>query len=90
MSQQPPLVLKPEPDGFGFLYGTITAPNGVTIRVDIMPPLPHWRGDIKLNGEGAPHPTDWVVFWDGEEVARVTARDDIAPAVLALGFKPNL
>jgi hypothetical protein len=42
-----------------------------------------------LTGEGAPHPTDWVVFWDGEEVACGSTRDDIAPAVLAVGFELN-
>ena len=75
------LELKPEPDGFGYLYGQLFAPDGIVYRVDIMPPVAMWRGDIKLTGAGAPHPTDWVIFANGEEIARVRRREDLADAV---------
>lgn len=75
------LHLKPEPDGFGFLYGTLVDDAGQSHRVDIMPPLPFWHGDMKLTGEGAPHPTDWVAFIDGEEVARVREKVELVGAI---------
>jgi len=80
---KPTLVLKPEPDGFGFLYGTITDARGNSRRVDIMPPLPCWRGDVKLDGRSAPHPSHWVTYLDGEEVARVGRRDELEAALIA-------
>lgn len=88
MHDKAKLALKAEPDGFGFIYGTLTGSDGECRRVDIMPPLPCWRGDIKLGGNGAPHPTDWVVYLDGEEVARVSTRDDLEAAVLAALPRP--
>lgn len=77
------LHIKPEADGFGFLYGTLSDGVGAGCRVDIMPPLPHWHGSIMLTGEGAPHPTDWVVYVDGNEIARVSRREDIEAALVA-------
>jgi hypothetical protein len=76
----PRLVLKPEPDGFGFLYGELVAGDGEAYRVDIMPPATEWRGDMKPS-DRLPHPTDWVVHLDGEEIARVRRREDIDGAV---------
>ena len=58
------LKLKLQPDGFGFIYGTYQR-DDETVSVNIMPPLPHWSGDMKLEGIGAPHATDWVVYIDG-------------------------
>ena len=75
------LELKREPDGIGYIYGQVFAPDGNVYRVDIMPPVGAWRGDIKLTGAGAPHATDWVVYMNGEEIARVMRRDDIASAL---------
>ncbi len=75
------LHIKPEPDGLGFLYGTLIDAEGTHHRIDIMPPLPHWRGDFKLTGEGSPHATDWVAFVDGEEIARVRVRDNLEAAI---------
>lgn len=75
------LELKPEPDGFGYVYGQVFAPDGNVYRVDIMPPIAEWRGGIKLSGQGAPHATDWVIYMNGEEIARVSKRGDIAPAL---------
>lgn len=74
------LVLKSEPDGFGFIYGQIIDGDGESYRVDIMPPADRWRGDMRPS-DGLPHPTDWVVLIDGEEIARVRRREDIDAAV---------
>ncbi len=89
MAQSSRLILKPEPDGSGFIYGTFELGDEL-YRVDIMPPDHAWRGDFKPTGDSAPHATDWVVYLDGEERARVRRREDIAPAVLALGFEPKV
>ena len=38
MAPKPRLELKPEPDGFGYLYGQLFASDGNVYRVDIMTP----------------------------------------------------
>lgn len=78
--EKPQLSLKPEPDGFGFIYGTLITEEGEVYRVDIMPPANEWSGSMKPSG-GLPHPTDWVIHLDGDEIARVRRRDDIVQAV---------
>lgn len=75
------LVLRPEPDGFGFIYGQLIVGDDEVYRVDIMPPAAEWRGDMKPSGQ-LPHPTDWVIHLDGDEIARVRRREDIASAVV--------
>lgn len=70
----------PQPDGFGFIYGTVHDEAGNTWRVNIMPPKAHWRGDLPLTGF-EPHETDWVIYIDGAEVARVQSHAAITPAV---------
>jgi hypothetical protein len=75
------LMLKPEPDGMGFLYGSITDTAGNSHRVDIMPPIAFWRGSLKPEGDSAPHPSDWVIYVDGSEIARVSKRGDIEPVI---------
>ena len=74
------LELKSEPDGYGFIYGQMFAADGDVYRVDIMPPIADWRGDHKLDG-CQPHDTDWVVYLDGVEIARVAKRDQLQTAV---------
>jgi hypothetical protein len=74
------LQLNSRPDAYGWLYGHFTASNGDRVRVDIMPPLDHWAGDMQLDGY-KPHIIDWVVYADGDEVARVTALDGIEAAL---------
>ena len=81
------LELKGVPDGFGFIYGRYVDDAGDSWRVDVLPPLPLWRGQIKLEST-PPHPTDWIVYVDGEEIARVRRRDDLDAVVgrhLAIG-----
>lgn len=77
---EPRLELKPQPDGFGFVYGQLFAADGEVYRVDIMPPAGEWSGDLKPSGD-LPHPTDWVIHVDGEEIARVQRRADIHDAI---------
>ena len=68
------LELKPDPDGFDYRYGEAVTTDGKVYRVNILPPLTHWRGDIK---PGEIDATQWIVYIDGDEVARVARREDI-------------
>jgi hypothetical protein len=78
------LDLNPRPDGMGWIYGMLYDDNGNSYRVNIMPPQGEWNGHFPPGPEYTPHATDWVVYIDGEEIARVAKRDDItAPALLA-------
>ena len=74
-SSEPKLDLKPQPDGYGFIYGELRDGDDSHI-VNIMPPVSHWSGDFKLT-DYEPHETDWVLSLDGEEIARVKERDQI-------------
>lgn len=67
------LHLKAQPDGYGFIYG-VWVEGEESVRVDIMPPRAHWDGDMMLPGQ-EPHATDWVVFANGVEIARVKAEN---------------
>lgn len=64
------LHLNERPDGTGFFYGTFRDETDSSHRVDVMPPRDIWSGDF--NAEAA-HPTDWVVYLDGEEVQRASS-----------------
>lgn len=78
---RPRLELKSEPDGFGFLYGQLLATDGEAHRVDILPSASQRRGDIRPSSE-LPHATDWIVYLDGNEIARVRRSEDLEQAVL--------
>lgn len=67
--------LKPMPDGFGFQYG-IARQGGRILNINVMPPQAQWAGDFKLEGY-EPHPSDWVLYVEGEEVARVQSRAEV-------------
>lgn len=69
--------LSSRPDGFGFFYGWVER-NGEHVRVDVLPPAPLWEGDFR-NPE--PDPEAWVVYFDGEEFARVGRREDLVPLI---------
>ena len=71
------LTMKPMPDGFGFVYGEYVDADGNHWRVNIMPPLPDWRGDMKMGPPYGPHATDWVVYLNDEEIARGRTRDEL-------------
>ncbi len=69
--------LNPEPDAF--LYGN--AKDGdAYYNVNVMPPQHEWRGQFKLEGY-TPHATDWIIYVDGDEVARTRSREEIATAL---------
>src|SRR5450631_3366960 len=61
-------------DGFGFYYGEARRGDR-KMRVDVLPPAALWHGDMKTV---EPDPRAWIVFFDGEEVARVEREADIA------------
>lgn len=71
MARNGKLHLKIRPDGYGYIYG-VWQEGERSVRVDIMPPRAHWDGDMMLP-DRPPHETDWVVYADGEEIARVRA-----------------
>lgn len=53
------------------------------LRVNVLPPESEWDGDMKLDGY-MPDKEQWIIYVDGEEVARVKQREDIAGGVLSL------
>jgi hypothetical protein len=58
--------LSEQPDGLGCFYGSVEA-AGVRYRLDVLPPLPLWTGDM---GHDAVDPVHWLVMVDSEEVQR--------------------
>jgi len=70
------LKLNERPDGYGFLYGTLRD-GELSHNINVLPPASEWRGDFVLPGY-EPHATDWIVYVDGEEYARVRRREDLA------------
>ncbi len=72
---KPVLDLRPEPDCMGYLYGRLLLPDGDSRRVDVLPPRPFWRGQNEPSGLD---PTQWIIYVDGEEIARVERREEIA------------
>lgn len=81
MNERISLNLSREPDEFGFYYGTASL-GDTFCRVNVMPPVASWTGGQKLAGY-EPDPECWVVYADGEEIARVKRREDLA-AVLQI------
>lgn len=68
------LLLKSEPDGFGFFYGTLDVGAEAPARIDLMPPAPLWRGTSRL--ESLPDAMLWVAHVDGEEIGRCKTYED--------------
>lgn len=62
--------LNAEADAYGFLYGDIIRGTDVHHAINVLPPRQYWQGRMTLEGY-EPHDTDWVLFLDGKEVARV-------------------
>lgn len=73
--------LAPEPDGYGFIYGKVWDEEGAIHDVNILPPAAEWRGQSRLAGF-EPHASDWIVYLDGEEVARVRNGVELERTVL--------
>lgn len=81
------LELKPEPDGFGYIYGQLYV-GDMRYGINIMPPITEWRGQVKMKGDAAPHATDWVINVDDEEFARVRKREEIESAITHRFIQP--
>lgn len=73
------LELKPVPDTYGFIYGQARRGDQL-FDVNVLPPLPHWCGQFKLDGY-VPDQHDWIIYVDGEEVARVQALVAVEAAI---------
>ena len=72
------LNLSDRPDGVGYFYGQLRTKDGVH-QVNVMPPEPHWAGEpgMKPTGEFAPDPAQYILYVDGEEIARVKALAEV-------------
>lgn len=62
------LKLNPAPDTYGFLYGQARRGDEL-FNINVLPPRSQWRGHVKLTGF-TPDEHDWIIYLDGEEVAR--------------------
>ena len=71
------LILKPEQDGMGYFYGTYAGDDGSAVRVDVLPPHSHPRPVFVMNTPAEQHPTQWIVYANGQEIARVERREDL-------------
>ncbi len=74
--------LNPEPDGYGFVYGKVWDAQGEIHDVNILPTVPLWRGQTMLKGF-EPDASDWVLYLDGEEIARVSSGAELERLVVA-------
>ncbi|MEO8629067.1 MAG: hypothetical protein ABI612_13335 [Betaproteobacteria bacterium] len=73
------LDLNPVPDAYGFIYGQARHGDFI-LSVNVLPPKSHWRGQFKLDGY-VPDEHDWIVYVDGEEMARVQTRSSVDEAL---------
>lgn len=71
------LSLKPEQDGMGYFYGKYTTDTGEVLRVDVLPPRSHPKPHYVTAFPEGQHDTDWIVYANGQEIARVARRDDL-------------
>jgi hypothetical protein len=86
-SRATPMVrLSREPDGYGFIYVKVWDEQGAIHEVNILPPKSEWRGQTMLKGF-EPHSSDWILYLDGEEVARV--RDGAELERTVFGYLPS-
>ena len=70
------LTLKPEQDGMGYFYGQYHSGDGSVVRVNVLPPVAYPRPHFVVDSSGM-HATDWIVYANGEEIARVARREDL-------------
>jgi hypothetical protein len=70
------LTLKPEQDGTGYFYGHYVADDGTHVRVDVLPPKTYPRPYFVMDNS-AMHDTEWLIYANGDEIARVSRREDI-------------
>jgi hypothetical protein len=69
--------LSTSPDAYGFLYGQASIGQR-TVRVDVLPPAYHWRGNVVLI---EPDPARWILMIDGEERARCDTWESVRAAI---------
>lgn len=74
--------LSREPDGYGFIYGKVWDEQGAIHDVNVLPPVGQWRGQSRLKGF-EPHASDWILYLDGEEIARVSSGLELEQLVVA-------
>ena len=74
------LELKSDQDGMGFWYGSCLDHEGKRRRVDILPPKSEPRPHFVIS-HSLMHETDWIVYLDGEEIARLSRRDEAQAAI---------
>ena len=72
--------LSTRPDGYGFYYGEARLGH-TSCRVNVLPPVPLWDGDMKLENH-QPDPEHSIIYVDGEEIARVKRREDLGAAMV--------
>jgi hypothetical protein len=71
------LRLNSEQDGMGYFYGQYKTDDGNVIRVDILPPKSEPKPFFVMALPPEQHTTDWIVYANGEEIARVKRREDL-------------
>jgi hypothetical protein len=69
-------------DGFGFIRGEARKGDTV-VHVNMLPPEPLWTGSIMLE-EHQPDPEMWLVFADGELIAKIARQEDVGAALAQL------
>jgi hypothetical protein len=69
-------------DGFGFIRGEARK-GGTVVHVNMLPPEPLWAGSIMLE-EHQPDPKMWLVFADGELIAKIARLEDVGAALAQL------
>ena len=74
------IAFKPEQDGMGYFYGTLER-GDEHHRIDLLPPKSEPKPFFVMSTEHM-HDTDWIVYVDGEEIARVRHRHDIEQALI--------
>lgn len=67
--------LKPEQDGLGYFYGRFDM-GDESYRIDILPPSTQPR-PFFLEANTAADLALWIVYVNGEEIARVPTREEI-------------
>ena len=80
MSGKVEVKLSARPDGYGFFYGEARLGDAFC-RVNVLPPAPLWDGNMQLENH-PPDPEQWIIYVDGEEIARVKRREDLGAAML--------
>jgi hypothetical protein len=76
------LTMKPEQDGMGYFYGEYIGVDGTRVRVDVLPPRSHPKPYFVMTTDQM-HETDWIIYANGDEVARARRRDEIERRLVA-------